>query len=64
MAKADMRKLAPGFYDDGAGTIHVDVPELLRELNLPDTPAGRAVAAVALRDAAAAMGIPTTEIRP
>jgi hypothetical protein len=35
------RRLAPGVYDDGAGGLHIDVPELLAANGWPDTAENR-----------------------
>lgn len=34
-------RIAPGLYDDGAGGMHIDVPELLRASGFADTPYNR-----------------------
>lgn len=36
-----MRRLSPGVYDDGEGGLHLDVPELLADNDIADTPENR-----------------------
>lgn len=36
------RRLAPGFWEDQAGHLHISIPELLDHFDLPDTPENQA----------------------
>lgn len=36
-----MTRVANGFYVDTEGVLHVDIPEMLAHLGIPDTPASR-----------------------
>lgn len=56
-----MKKLGPGIYADDLGRLHVDVPQVLRELGAPDTPHNREIVAEAAAEIARANGIPVTE---
>jgi len=44
------RRLAPGFWLDRDGALHVSVPELRALVNLPETPEERAVLADVIDD--------------
>ena len=44
-----MIRLAPGVYDDGEGTLHLDLPELLVANGYADTPENRAMVIAAAR---------------
>lgn len=46
-----MHRLAPGVYDDGDGTLHLDVPELLEAHGYADTPANRDTLIAAAQEA-------------
>lgn len=61
MATPKNRRLAPGFWVDEAGDLHVSLPELLAELGLPDTEAARAELNGIIRQELARV-IPRTEI--
>lgn len=47
---AGWTRIAPGVYDDGAGGMHIDVPELLVANGYADTPENRDTAEAAARD--------------
>jgi hypothetical protein len=61
-----MKKLAPGVYDDEAGGLHLDLPELLRAHGYADTPANRAALIAAMSDVAPGIPLHTIDapIRP
>jgi len=44
------RQIAPGIWEDTAGGIHYNVPELLALFDLPDTPEDRARAMASIKD--------------
>jgi hypothetical protein len=45
-----LRRLAPGAYDDQYGNLHISIPEILKELNLEDTPHNREAATQFIND--------------
>ena len=56
-----MRKLGPGCWDAGDGTMRVDLPELLAHLGWPDTPKNRRLALEGIRDAGRDAGVAVEE---
>jgi hypothetical protein len=60
-ALTGMKKLGPGIYADGIGTMHLDVRELLEANGWPDTPENRAILEQQFREYCRASGIPVIE---
>lgn len=52
-----MRRLSPGVYDDGEGGLHLDVPELLADNDIADTPENRETVERLARKVFAQLGI-------
>lgn len=58
-----MKQLQPGVYDDGAGGLHLFVPELLEASGVADTTENRAAITAAARDLFSDTGI-ELDVRP
>lgn len=58
-----MKRLAPGVYDAGDGSLHLSIPELLADSNVADTPENREALTRAAERMFADLGLPI-EVEP